>query len=98
MRVVVLGAAGQLGREVVNAFVSRGHAVVAVVRRPPAPPFASPVHVHQADARNKAQVQGILTPSTVVVNAIGAGTLRKNDVESSTSAIAVAAAQDVGVE
>jgi kynurenine 3-monooxygenase len=33
-----------------------------------------------------------------VVNVIGGGTLRRNDVASSTSAIVVAAAQEVGVK
>jgi uncharacterized protein YbjT (DUF2867 family) len=35
MRVVVLGAAGQLGRDVVRALVAHGDTVPAAVRRPP---------------------------------------------------------------
>ena len=98
MRVVVLGAAGQLGREVVRALGLHGHSVRAVVRRPPDPAFGSPLEVRIADARDKAQISAAISGADVVVNTIGGGTLRKNDVESSTTAIAVAAAQDVPVE
>lgn len=35
MRIAVLGAAGQLGREIVTALAARKHAVRAVVRRLP---------------------------------------------------------------
>jgi len=98
MRVVVLGATGQLGREVVHALVSRGHSVVATVRRPPNPAFLIPVQICQVDARNRADVRAALHAHDVVVNAIGAGSLRGNDIESSTTAVAVEAAQDVGVD
>jgi uncharacterized protein YbjT (DUF2867 family) len=98
VRVVVLGAAGQLGREVVNALDPRAHTVVAVVRRPPVPAFASTVQVCHADARKNAELRATFRQHDVVVNAIGAGTLRRNDVESSTTAVAVAAAADAGVD
>jgi len=98
MRVVVLGAAGQLGREVVRALVPRGHAIVAAVRRPPNPAWPTPVQICQIDARNTADLRATLQAHDMVVNAIGAGTLRRNDIESSTTGVAVAAAQDVGVD
>jgi len=97
MRIVVLGAGGQLGREVVRAVAASGGSVCAVVRRPAQPAFDNSVQVRIADARNKAQVRAAITGFDVVVNTIGGGTLRKNDVESSTTAIAVDAAQDVHV-
>jgi uncharacterized protein YbjT (DUF2867 family) len=98
MRVVVLGAAGQLGREVVRALVARGHAVCAMVRRHPVPALGSSVQVRLADARNKTETRAAISGSDAVVNAIGAGTLRRNDVESTTTAIAVGTAQEVGVQ
>jgi uncharacterized protein YbjT (DUF2867 family) len=97
MRVVVLGAGGQLGREVIGALVAHGRPVVAVVRRPLVPPFPSAVHVHHANVRDKPAIGAVLRPEDVIVNVIGSGTLRPNDVESSTTAVAVTAAQDVGV-
>ena len=97
MRIVVLGAGGQLGREVVGAVAASGGSVCAVVRRPAQTTFGNSVQVRIADARDKAQVRAAITGFDIVVNTIGGGTLRKNDVESSTSAIAVDAAQDVHV-
>jgi len=85
MRVAVLGAAGQLGREVVRALSGRGDSVCAVVRRPPAPAFDSAVDVRIADARDKTQLRATIAGFDVLVNTIGGGTLRKNDVASSTT-------------
>src|SRR5215469_8271250 len=98
MRVVVLGAAGQLGREVVRRLAERRHEVCAAVRRPPIPALGSAVEVRLADARNKAEIRSAMNGSDIVVNVIGGGTLRRNDVASSTSAVAVPAAQEVGVK
>src|SRR5262252_940514 len=97
MRVVVLGAAGQLGRAVTHVLVECGHAVRGVARRVPVPALDSSVQLMIADARNKADMCTALTDCDVVVNAIGGRTLRRNDVESTTTAIAVAATQEVHV-
>ena len=56
MRVVVLGAAGQLGREVVRALVACGHTVRAALRRPPDPALPSSVEIRIADARNESEI------------------------------------------
>jgi uncharacterized protein YbjT (DUF2867 family) len=77
MRVVVLGAAGQLGRETVRTLSAHGHAVSAVVRRPPVPAFERTVEIRSADARNKADLCAAISGFDAVVNAIGGGTLKK---------------------
>ena len=97
MRVVVLGAAGQLGRQAVHTLSSRGHTVCAAVRRPPAPAFECSVEIRLADARNKAELRAAMSGFEAVVNVIGGGTLRKNDVESTTSTVAVAASEEAGI-
>src|SRR5215469_3573198 len=97
MRVVVLGAAGQLGREVVRILSARGHIVCAAVRRPPVPAFERSVEIRLADARNKTELLATIGGFDAVVNVIGGGTLRKNDVASTTSRVAVAGAEEVGV-
>ena len=97
MRIVVLGAAGQLGREVVRILSARGHVICAAVRRPPVPAFERSVEIRLADARNKAELRATISGFDAVVNVIGGGTLRKNDVASTTSSIAVAAAEELGV-
>ena len=98
MRVVVFGAAGQLGRDVVRALVAHGYTVRAAVRRPPDPALPSWIETRIADARNKKEARAAISGFDAVVNVIGGGTLRRNDVASSTSAVAVPAAQEVGVK
>ena len=98
MRLAVFGAAGQLGREVVTALAARKHAVRAVVRRPPVPALDSSVDIQIADAREMAAIRRALAGCDAVVNAIGAGTLRRNNVESTTTAIAVDAAEELGIQ
>jgi uncharacterized protein YbjT (DUF2867 family) len=56
------------------------------------------VEVRLADARNTTEIRGAIRGFDALVNAIGAGTLRRNDVESTTTAVAVAVAHEVGVE
>jgi uncharacterized protein YbjT (DUF2867 family) len=67
------------------------------MRRPAVLELRGSIDVHLADARKRADICTAFTGCDVVVNAIGAGTLRHNDVESSTTAAAVAAAEEVGV-
>jgi putative NADH-flavin reductase len=97
MRIVVLGAGGQLGREVIVAGLKRGHKFGAVVRRPPDPPFDNAVEVRRADARNEQEIRSALSGFDAVVNVIGGGTLRRNDVASSASAVVVPAVQAAGI-
>jgi len=97
VKVAVLGAAGQLGREIVRTLEAQGYGVVAAVRRPPTFPLGSSVEIRRADAQKRSEVQAALTGCDAVVNAIGAGTLRRNVVESTTTTVAVAAALDMGI-
>ena len=97
MRVIVLGANGQLGREVVRHIAAQGHKVTAFVRRLANGVIDNTVGIRVGDARTQEDLIAALPGHDVVVNAIGSGTLRKNDVESSTTAVAVAAAQKVGI-
>jgi uncharacterized protein YbjT (DUF2867 family) len=67
------------------------------VRRIPASPLGSSAEIRLADAQKKSDVRAALAGCDAVVNAIGAGTLRRNVVESTTTTVAVAAAQDAGI-
>lgn len=97
MRIVVVGAAGPLGREVVRTLLVRGHSVRAAVRRPPDPAFDGAVEVKLADARNEEQIRSAIRGFDAAVSVIGGGTLRRNDVASSACAVVVPAAHEVGV-
>jgi len=74
MRIVVLGAAGQLGRLAVRTLSARGHSICAAVRRPPVPTFEDSVEIRLADARNKADLRAAISRFDAVVNVIGGGT------------------------
>jgi len=97
MRVIVLGANGQLGGEVVRHVAARSHKVTAFVRQPPNGLLDQTAEIRLGDARKREDLIAALPGQEVVVNAIGSGTLRKNEVESSTTAVAVAAARQVGI-
>ena len=97
MRVIVLGANGQLGGEVVRHVAARGHKATAFVRRPPNGLLDKTVEIRLGDARKREDLIAALPGHEVVINAIGSGSLRKSDVESSTTAVAVATAQQVGI-
>jgi len=61
------------------------------IGRPPTPVLKRSVEIRLADARNEADLREAIRGSDAV-NVVGGGTLHKNDVESTTSRIAVAAA------
>ena len=70
MEIVILGAGGRLGREVVAVLVKREHKVCAVVRRSPDPLFDSAVEVRLADAQSKQQILSAISGFDAVVNVI----------------------------
>ena len=98
MRIVVLGAAGQLGREVVGALLKPGHNVCAAVRRAPDPALPNSVQIRIADARNKSEIHAAISGFDAVVNVIGGGTLRRNDVASSATAVVVPTVEAAGIK
>ena len=97
MHVIVLGANGQLGGEVVRHVAARGHKATAFVRRPPNGLLDKTVEIRLGDARKREDLIAALPGHQVLINAIGSGSLRKSDVESSTTAVAVATAQQLAI-
>jgi nucleoside-diphosphate-sugar epimerase len=73
MRVVVAGAAGNLGWEVTNTLLETGHKVVALdynIQR--LEPIRSQLAVvQQIDLRQPAELQDLLTGSEVVITTVG---------------------------
>jgi hypothetical protein len=68
------------------------------VRRQPDPAFDRAVEVRKADARSKEQVRSVIGGFDAVVNVIGGGTLGRNDVASSASAVIVPTVEAVGIK
>jgi putative NADH-flavin reductase len=98
MEIVVLGAGGRLGREIVAVLVKREQKVCAVVRRSPDPLFDSAVEVRLADAQSNQQIQSAISGFDAVVNVIGGGSLRRNNVASSATAVVVPAVETAGIK
>lgn len=76
MRVLVLGATGNLGSRVLSALIQRGHTVFAFVRNPSKLPIDIKEHlsgVEKGDARNSADIKSAITRTRcdAIVNTAG---------------------------
>ena len=71
MNVTVFGAGGRTGRGVVAEALARGHAVTAVVRRPPDPPLDPAARIVTGDARDPDAVAAALEGAEAVLSAMG---------------------------
>lgn len=70
MKIVVLGASGHAGSEITLELARRGHAVVAVARRPEAIPVADGVTAHAGDASDPASLLAVVQGADAVVSAL----------------------------
>ena len=72
MRLLVLGATGGTGLEIVRQAIERGHAVTAFVRSPERlKPLEDRVTVKQGDLLNSAELQQIIRGNDAVVSTFG---------------------------
>lgn len=71
MRIVVFGATGRTGREVVALAAANGHRVVAVTRSPTTYAAPAGVDVHAADVGQPDTLDGLFHPGDAVISAIG---------------------------
>lgn len=72
MKLVVLGATGGTGLEIVRQAMERGHAVTALVRSPERlKPFGDRITVKQGDLLNSADLQRVIQGHDAVVSGFG---------------------------
>ncbi len=78
MRIVLLGATGGTGRQLVADALARGHEVIAVVRRPASSPFqpSATLTVLEGDVRSAQSFSASLHGVDAVISTIGS---RKGD-------------------
>lgn len=95
-RILVLGAGGQLGRAVVARLAQDGYRVRAFQRHPATMDPGPAVEMVLGDALDGAAVARAAAGQATVINAIGSGTIRRNTVESSTTAAVLAALRHAG--
>lgn len=71
MKIVVFGASGRTGRQVVPQAVTRGHDVTAFVRDASKQWYPDAVTVHQGDPSDAASVETALTGAEAVISVLG---------------------------
>jgi putative NADH-flavin reductase len=72
MKLIVLGATGATGLEIVRQAIERGHSVTALVRSPaPLKPFGDRISVQQGDLLNSADLARAIRGHDAVLSAFG---------------------------
>jgi putative NADH-flavin reductase len=72
MKLLILGATGATGIEVVAQAIERGHSVTAFVRNPePLKPFGDRITVSPGNLLNRAELAGVLAGQDAVLSAFG---------------------------
>lgn len=77
MKIIVFGASGNTGKEIVKQALARGHSVTAFVRNPDSLREEYGLRVLQGDVLNPAEVADAIVGHQAVLSALGARTLKK---------------------
>ncbi|SNS34779.1 Putative NADH-flavin reductase [Granulicella rosea] len=80
MKIALFGASGATGRLLTERCLAAGHTVSALVRTPENYPFADRVRVVKGDAFDPVAIRWTLTGADAVLSALGARSLRREDV------------------
>lgn len=97
MKVSIFGASGATGLLLTERCLAAGHDVTALLRPPDAFPFRDQVCVLVGDAFSAGEVSQTVQGADVVLSALGARSLRKEDVLERAVPLIVAAMQQAGV-
>ena len=99
MRVLILGATGQLGRHVTRRALHAGHSVTAFARNPTSLDLTHPnLTFHAGDAYNAEDVSDAVAGHDAVIITLGTGKQRKNTLRSTGTRNVIAAMKEHGVE
>jgi putative NADH-flavin reductase len=97
MNIAIFGATGATGLLLTERCLAAGHKVKVLARNPATFPFASRVEVIQGDAKDPAAVRQTVAGSDVVLSALGARSLKKEDILEDAVPLIIAAMQQLGV-
>ncbi len=97
MKIAIFGASGATGLLLTRRCLARGHSVTALLRTPERFQMRSAVNVIQGSAFDSASVAQTIEGADVVLSALGARSLRKEDVLERAVPQIVAAMQQKGV-
>jgi len=97
MKVAIFGASGATGRLLVERSLATGYAVTALVRRPAEFALGERVRAIEGNAFDAEAVRRTVEGTDVVLSALGARSLRREDVLERAVPLIVAAMQETGV-
>jgi putative NADH-flavin reductase len=97
LNVAIFGASGATGRLLTERCLAAGYEVTALLRTPAKFPYADRVRVVEGNAFDPAAVRRTVEGANVVLSALGARSLKKEDVLERAVPLIVAAMQETGV-
>ena len=97
MKVAIFGASGATGRILTERCVAAGYGVTALLRTLASFPYAGRVRVVEGNAFDAEAVRRTVEGTDVVLSALGARTLKKEDVLERAVPLIVAAMEETGV-
>lgn len=99
MNIAIFGASGSTGKLLVSRCLAAGYNVTALVRTPASFPIADPNHLRvvEGNAFDPSAVRQAIEGADVVLSALGARSLKREDVLERAIPIIVSAMQQTGV-
>jgi putative NADH-flavin reductase len=98
MRIAIFGASGATGKLLTERSLAAGHEVVTLLRNPDTFPFRDRVRAVPGNAFDPAAIAYTLTGTDAVLSALGARSLKKEDVLERAVPLIVAAMHQAGVK
>ncbi|MES2393439.1 MAG: NAD(P)H-binding protein, partial [Acidobacteriota bacterium] len=71
MKLLILGAAGGTGRQLVQQAIGQGHSVTAWTHHTPQPPFPPSVELITADIHDPARLAATIASQDAVIDTLG---------------------------
>lgn len=97
MKIAIFGATGATGLLLTERCLAAGHTVKALTRNPATYPFADRTEVIQGDSKDPEAVRKTIAGVDLVLSALGARSLKKEDILEDSLPLIVAAMQQAGV-
>lgn len=97
MKIAIFGASGATGLLLTKRSLAGGHSVTALLRKPESFPMRSAVNVIQGSVFDRATVARTMEGADVVLSALGANSIKKEDVLERAIPQIVAAMHQIGV-
>lgn len=98
MHIIVFGASGSIGKEVVKEAIENGHMVTAFIRNPDAFPFKENknLKIYQGDVLNPEQVENAIKNNQAVICTLGDGKTGK--IRAAGTKVIIDAMKNTGVK